>query len=255
MLWYKAWFETRWRFLIGLALLALSACGVVIAYPQTARLIANLETSDLSGFVGRQVREAAELSRTYRGYVWYQWFHQNLLQMWTVFAVLLGAGGLLSQSSGGGSLFTLSLPVTRDRLFAIRAATGLLQTAALAFVPSFVLALLSPAIGESYGISDVLVHSTCLFVAGSVFFSLAFLLSTVFTDLWRPLMLALGVAVALALGEQLLWAVAPYGVFHVMSAEAYVREGGVPWIGLLLSTAASLAMLFAATKNMARQDF
>ena len=31
--------------------------------------------------------------------------------MWALFAVLLGTGGLLSQASGGGALFTLSLPV------------------------------------------------------------------------------------------------------------------------------------------------
>jgi hypothetical protein len=40
-----------------------------------------------------------------------------------------------------------------------------------------------------------------------------------------------------------------------MSAEVYVREGGVPWLGLLLSAAVSLSMLYAATKNIARQDF
>ena len=30
MLWYKSWLETRWRFLIGLVLLMLSACGTVL---------------------------------------------------------------------------------------------------------------------------------------------------------------------------------------------------------------------------------
>ena len=29
MLWYKSWLETRWRFLIGFALLTLSAMGCV----------------------------------------------------------------------------------------------------------------------------------------------------------------------------------------------------------------------------------
>ena len=33
MLWYKSWLETRWRFLIGLALLVLMACAKVFGYP------------------------------------------------------------------------------------------------------------------------------------------------------------------------------------------------------------------------------
>ena len=52
--------------------------------------------------------------------------------MWTLFAVLLGTGGLLSQASGGGALFTLSLPVSRNRLLGVRAATGLAELLVLA---------------------------------------------------------------------------------------------------------------------------
>ncbi len=256
MLWYKAWLETRWRFLIGLVLLALSACAVVVGYPEVVKLLSSVPTIEVNGEIGRRIKDVVELSRSYRGYVWSQWFHQNLLQTWTIFAVLLGTGGLLSQaSSGGGALFTLSLPVTRNQLLAVRAATGLAELAILAFVPSLVLPALSPAIGESYSVADVLVHGACLFVAGTVFFSLAFLLSTVFNDVWRPLLLALGVAIAIGLAEQVSRDLSRYGVFRVMSAEVYVREGGVPWLGLLLSAAVSLSMLYAATKNIARQDF
>jgi hypothetical protein len=40
-----------------------------------------------------------------------------------------------------------------------------------------------------------------------------------------------------------------------MSAESYFRGAGLPWLGLLVSAGASAAMLYAATRNMARQDF
>ena len=142
-----------------------------------------------------------ELARNYRGYVWSQWFRQNLPQMWTLFAVLLGTGGLLSQASGGGALFTLSLPVSRSRLLGVRAATGLAELLVLALVPSLLLPLLSPAVGQTYSVGDALVHGVCLFIAGAVFFSLAFLLSTVFSDVWRPLLIVLCVATVLAFGE------------------------------------------------------
>ena len=103
MLWYKSWLETRWRFVIGLALLMLSACGTVLDYPAGGQAAAaGAAASTSSGEIGRRITEAMELARSYRGYVWSQWFRQNLPQMWTLFAVLLGTGGLLSQASGGG---------------------------------------------------------------------------------------------------------------------------------------------------------
>ena len=89
MLWYKSWLDTRWRFLIGLTLLMFSAAGVVLAYPRVIKLLPLVPTADGGGELGRRIREAAELMRDYRGYVFAQWFRQNLLQMWTIFAVLL----------------------------------------------------------------------------------------------------------------------------------------------------------------------
>ena len=176
-------------------------------------------------------------------------------QLWTLFAVLLGTGGLLAQASGGGTLFTLSLPVSRNRLLGVRAATGLAELLVLAVIPSLVIPACSPSIGQSYGVGDALIHSACVFIAGSVFFSLAFLLSTVFSDVWRPALIALFVAMVLGLLEQVFRDLSRYSVFVVMSAEVYFRNGGLPWLGLLASAAVSAALLYAAARNVARRDF
>ncbi|HEX3478893.1 MAG TPA: hypothetical protein VHT91_27915 [Kofleriaceae bacterium] len=255
MLWHKSWLETRWRFLIGLGMLACSAAGVVLVYPRVVELLAAMPAPDTGGALGRQIRESAELARDYRGYVWSQWFGQRMIQGWTLFAVLLGTGGLVSQAVRGGALFTLSLPVSRRRLVAVRAAVGLAELLVLAVAPSLVLAALSPAVGQRYAIADAAVHSACLFVAGTVFFSLTSLLSTAFSDIWRPPLIALLVAVVLAVAEQLVGEVARFSVFPVMSAERYFRGGGVPWLGLVASAAVSVALLYGAARNVARQDF
>jgi uncharacterized protein (DUF2062 family) len=255
MLWYKSWLETRSRFLIGLALLICSAGATVFAYPKIQQLLTMVPVVDTGGEIGRRIHEAAELARNYRGYIWSQWYRQNLIQLWTIFAVLLGTGGLLSQMSGGGALFTLSLPASRARLLAVRAGTGLAELLALSLVPSLLLPLLSPGVGESYGIGDALVHGLCLFVAGSVFFSLAFLLSTIFHDIWRPLLLALFVACVLALGEQFVDGLSRHGLIAAMTGERYFRGGGVPWAPLLGSAALSAAMLYGSSVNLARRDF
>ena len=255
MLWYKSWLETRSRFLIGLVLLMLSAVGAVIAYPQVMKLMPLARTLDTSGELGRRIREGVELARSYRGYVWSQSFRQNLTQMVTLFAALLGSGSPLTQGSRGAALFTLSLPVSRNRLLAVRAAAGLTEFLVLALVPSVLLTLFSPVIGQTYGIGDALVHGVCLFIAGTVFFSLAFLLSTVFSEVWRPWLLACAMAAALAAFELVVPELSRYSIFRVMSGEVYFRGGGLPWLELLASAAVSVAMLYVAARNVARQDF
>lgn len=253
MLWYKSWMETRWRFLIGLVLVICSACATVSMWPRVVELLPLASSVDPGGEIGRRIKESVDVQREYRGYVWSQWFGQNLTNLGTLFAVLLGTGGLLT--SGGSALFTLSMPASRNRLIGVRTAAGLGELLVLALVPTLAIPLLSPSVGETYRLSDALVHGICLFIAGAAFFSFAVLLSTVFTDLWRPLLLALTVAVVLALCEQVFRELSPFGIFRVMSAEAYFRTGHLPWLGLLASVAASAAMLYGAAVNTARRDF
>jgi len=95
------------------------------------------------------------------------------------------------------------------------------------------------------------VHAICWFAAGAVFFSLALLFSTMFGDIWRPLLLACAVAVALAMSEFAL----PFGLFRVMSAESYFRTGSLPWAGLAASAAISAGVLYGAARNFTRRDF
>jgi hypothetical protein len=251
MLWYKSWLETRWRFLIGLALLMCSAGAVVLMYPRVQELLQLVPAVDVGGEIGRRIREEVELSREYRGFVWTQGFRQNLSQLGTLFAVLLGTGGLLS---GGAALFTLSLPATRAQLLRVRAATGLAEWFILALIPSLLIPVLSPAIGESYGIGAALAHGLCLFLAGGAFFSLALFLSTLFNDIWRPLLLTLAVAGLLVVIEQVT-PLAGKGIFGVMSGETFFRTGALPWAGLLASVAASAALFYGASVNLERRDF
>jgi hypothetical protein len=254
MLWHKAWRESRWRFLSGLVLLMLLACGIIVDYPAVVKLrplASSVATGDT--FIGRAIRDAIETERDFRGFVWWQWVRQNLTLTWTLFAVVLGSGGLLSDGGGRSPLFTLSLPASRERLLAVRAGAGLAELLVLALVPSLLIPLMSPAIGESYSVRAALVHGACMFVAGTAFFSLTLLLSTVFADFWRPLLLACAVAIVLGTVEQAL--VSPYGIFRVMSGEAYFRTGHLPWSGLTASAAVSAALLYGAAMNFGQRDF
>jgi hypothetical protein len=253
MLWHKAWLDTRWRFVIGLALLACGAALAVLAYPRVTRLLAAPPAIDTTTAVGRQVQEILELSRGFRGYVWTQWFRQSAVQTMTLFAILLGSGGVLSY--GRGELYTLSLPVSRSRLIFARAALGLGELMVIAFVPSLMITLAAPAIGEHYGVGTALIHGLCLFVACGTFFSLALLLSTSYSDVWRPLLISFAAAFAIGVMEQLSRGVAAVGVFTLMAGESYFRSARVPWFGLAIAALASGAMIYTAAVTIEKRDY
>ena len=113
MLWYKAWLETRSRFLISLiGMVAL--CSVFVLHGD------------------RNV--AYEVSSDYYNYVLFEG-HQILVMMWTLAVTLTMMGGLLREKATGSSSFTLALPVSRRRLMVVRICTGLTQAFMLAIVP------------------------------------------------------------------------------------------------------------------------
>lgn len=251
MAWQKAWRDTRWRFFTGLLLLLVLACGTIVGYRAVQQLGPRVSVSfDVSTTIGRTLQEALETQRDYRGFVWWQWFRQNLQQLWTLFAILIGAGGLLARSTGDGALFALTLPTSRRRLLGGRLAIGMAELAALALVPSLLIPLMSPAIGEHYSVLDVLVHGICLTVAGSAWFVFTVLLSTMFRDLWRPML----VAGSLALVSALVEFSSGVGPFHVMDGASYFRSGQLPWAGLLMMALVTSALAYAADRSYERQD-
>src|ERR1044071_1675428 len=137
MLFQHAFLETRWRFLIGLVVLPVSAAFVVLSYPQVMALSQSVTTTPDTA-LGREIAESMQLAKTYDGYVWSQWFRQNGAQLAGLFAAIIGTGGLLSQAAAS-RLFTLSLPVSRERLLAARAAAGPSPMLALLGVPAVVI--------------------------------------------------------------------------------------------------------------------
>ena len=192
MLWHKAWLETRWRFITALLILTVMSGAKVYEYVVTLRMMP-LAESVLSGDnspLGAAIRDAVAVQREFRGFIWYNTFRDNLTTMGVLFAVLLGCGGLLAESKKGSALFTLSLPITRKQLLGVRTATGLAQCFAIAMIPPLVIPVLAPAIGQQFSVVDALAHGLCLFFVGALFFSLASFLSTMFGDIWRPLLIA-----------------------------------------------------------------
>jgi len=254
MFWYKTWLDTRSRFWIGLVLLTVVACGLVPEFAQVQRVLPLVGDTlvDPSGPLSYPLTRAVELSRTFRGFVWHQWFQGNALILGALFAALLGTSHLFS-SSTRGLLFTLSLPASRRRWLATRAATGLAEMLVLMVLPPLAISLFAPLFGQHYGVGEGLLHALCAFVGMAAFFGLALLLSTIFHDTWRSILIVCLIAVCVTFVDLLV----PngIGVLRVLAAEDYFGGGSLPWAGLSAFVVAAAALLYAAARKVERLDF
>jgi hypothetical protein len=253
MLWHKAWIDTRWRFLIGLGVLICTVLGNALAFPSAHGILEVALKAGPAGRLADEIERITQLWGSFRGFIWVQVIRHNLSGLWIIFAVLLGADGLLARRKG--AIFTLALPVSRRRLFSVRAATDLAELLLLALIPMLVIPLAAPIVGQTYGLADALVHGLSIFLGGAVFYGLARLLAVFFGDRWRPIVITLALAIVVELCKEFIPLPAPLNPGAVMDGESYFRTGTPAWAGLFIWMAISMAMLYAAARSTEKRDF
>ena len=126
MLWYKSWLDTRWRFLLGLALLLVFACGTVITSRacRSSSLVPPRRRSSAARHSARSCRSRSRACARSAATPGRSGSRANFPALLTLFAALLGSGSPLVKS-GSGALFSLALPVSRGRWIGTRAGAGL----------------------------------------------------------------------------------------------------------------------------------
>ena len=129
MLWYKAWLETRVRFVI--CLLAITALGIYAASYDIQR---------------------ADSRTTIDFYYSVVHFAHGLIGgLWIAAVSFLTAGGLLREKGVGAASFTLALPYSRRRLMARpRMAARWMEAVVLIVIPSVAICIEDSMIGKPY---------------------------------------------------------------------------------------------------------
>jgi len=247
ILWYKEWLETRSRFLLGAALVLGVCAFFVLANPmilwhwrEDMRLHPELS---VPGWLPRAMAD-------YPFFIWHFLFRSMLQQVWMLFAVLLGLGGLATEGTQGVVGFTLSLPVSRLRLIGARTAVGCAEVVALGLIPAVAIPLLSLVIGKPYPVTQGTEHSLLLVAGGIVFYALGMFLAAIVKSEYTPALIGVALLAVLFFilspyadgAPEPLW-VMWFDVAKVMAGTpdlASWREASWPGVGLSLMTAALL---------------
>lgn len=166
MLAYKAWRESRSRFLIAVACVAGLCAAFILAHPAGSG-------QDYLGF---------EYRRIYGGFV---------RGLFLYLVLILGLGGLHHERAQRTIGFTLALPVTRWQLFGSRALVGLAQVVMLSVLPALLVPLLSRLVGHAYPAAQAMEFALLWVVVGWTVFAFAVLVSAVVRNEYAALATAL----------------------------------------------------------------
>ncbi|HJQ10065.1 MAG TPA: hypothetical protein VJ840_03465, partial [Gemmatimonadaceae bacterium] len=194
----------------------------------------------------------------------YHFVYADFFQkIWVFLAVLLGIGGLSREAAHGTAGFTLSLPVSRGRLFATRAFVAVTELVALA-----VIALISIVIGSRimrlpYPIDHGLTHLAVLVLGGLVFLAVSLCLTEFSEGENTPVVIALGGVGLLYFvmqpyvdGAPLDWFAYPFAVPKLMAGPPDITSfGDVAWWGMLASLAAAILFATIGIVRTYRSDY
>jgi hypothetical protein len=234
---WKAWQESRSRFFSALGLLASVVSYAVITGPEHA--------------AGRPYVHSA--------YIWEGLFHYALQGFWVLAAFIITLGGLRREKATGVVSFSLGLPVTRLRLFLIRAALACAEAFALGLVSALLIPIVSPFVGESYPFGQALAFGALMSAAGLVIVALGLLLSEMFEGEFTAAATGLCGLTTIFLSYKA-QALSGWNVFDIMSATAYVDpatkllKGTLPWPGLAICLLVSFCLLFAVGLTIRTRD-
>jgi ABC-2 type transport system permease protein len=236
VLWYKAWLETRSRFLTCLAVLTVF-CALFIHHAQ--------------GFLRPEWK--ADFYRLL--YI----AQEYVVIVWILSVVLLGMGGLVREKAVGTSSLTLSLPVSRAHLLGVRIAVGILEAVSLGIVPWVTIFLVSYAGGMPVLFRQVAFYALLLVAGGMVYFAMAVLVSSLVEGEYTAPAVAFGLVFLAAilfdawLRRLNLWRLVT-GDFYV-DRKTYLLSGHFPWLGTLASLLVAGLMLLASVGVIQKREF
>jgi len=237
MLWYKAWMETRVRFLFSL-------CGMV-AIP-----------SYYVYYEAQGVKQFAQLDWYYRSL---HTGHGLIAAMWVAAVIFLMMGGLLREKAVGASSFTLALPVSRTGLMRVRILCGVCQAMTLAVVPWMAMFLVSRATGMATSIYQAVFHVVLLAGGGLVFLALALLVSSVVEGEYTAPAVSFGMlfvdatVLGASSGTFSSWGfIMGWGYFD---RKTQLLVGSIPWVHLMASILLAALLSGIAIKAIQRQEF
>jgi ABC-2 type transport system permease protein len=246
MLYYKAWLESRVRFLAAGALLSLYC----LTFVQRARL---------------DFPPILEPMLPYTAHVWRGIYNGLDAVVFVVMSGVLGLGGLERERELGSSAFTLALPVSRLQLLWPRVAVAMLEMAVLTAIPLVVVPWASASIGREYPLVHAVRFATLFAITGTLWVAAGVLASIALSGTYASLaatLLAPAICAAVFSSTALRSrpVLSPLNVMNgsrlpFLNRVTALADGSLPWTALLSFVVASVVLVGIASALACQRDF
>jgi hypothetical protein len=240
MIWYKTWLETRF----GVAFIFVLFTLVFLVAGAGVRIGAGSVPAD-------KAPKPEEL----------QVAVDALSFSWIAAAVSLAGTGIKTPSGGlqntkgihGSTLYTLSLPVSRLRLIAVRTVVGLLETVVVIVVFTQLAWWVFPKTGQNT-VGEIVAHFVVTVICASTFYFLSLFLGTFLDDALR--LPGAMTVLALLFTLDVTRILPPYlNIFRPMGSGSPLNTHTIAWGTLGISLAASAILFAAAVKVVRTQEY
>lgn len=247
MVW-KEILEVRWK--AGIALLvfitlAMGGPGLFWYMENNAEFKAQLQAMPPE-MIGRLA--------DYQALVHSNWFGQNVLQMGTIFAAILGCSAIAGETSKRTIEFLLTKPISRFRVLAIKMAVGVSTIGALVVVASALIYPASVILGYSVSLTSLLLASLLSWMGLAVMFALAIFFSAIFDDAIKAAAVTLIIALVLAIPG---WfeSISRFSIYNHMQNFESFQSGTLPWADVAFLVAAFVALTGATYALFRTKEF
>jgi hypothetical protein len=234
MLWYKAWLETRWRMLMPLLMILFAV--------YSSRSVGNPRPNAAHGAA------------------------PNFLQIfWMIAALTLAGSGIATEAVfqakkglHGSMYFTLGLPVSRFRLFAVRVGVGMLEMFALMLLEFCTAAILFPGSAQP-SLADGFRNAATILLCATGFYGLSTLLSTFLDQLWQIWGSMIAFFVFAWSSEK--FRIPPdFDIFHAIAGAspigpAHAAMNHMPWTAIAVSLCAGAVFMLAALRVVQTREY
>ena len=227
MLWYKGWLETRWRLVL--------AFGIVVY---------SLSMAHWGPMHSMEPKMQLD----------------TLALFWMAIPIWLAGAGTKTQAFRsikgvhGSMLFTLTLPVSRLRLMAVRAALGFLEMAGVFFIAAQAILWASPAIRAHATILDALEQAGVVTICAAVFYFISVLFATFLEDIWQ-IWISVAAVVSLGVLSKEVRLPASFDIVQAIGAGSPLVTHTIPWGAMAVSLCLATVLYCAALKIAKAREY